>query len=114
MDTVMFVQFPHPGSEHKPTGPVTDWNRGDHARKFMLASGEHVSDGLLQQGPIVFWGEWEPQSRVVERYPARLAGGPRYLHDPYWQVPTHRALLKNTDPLVFADRFLYSNCRQRS
>jgi hypothetical protein len=27
-------------------------------------------------------------------------------------VPPHRQLLQNTDPLVFGDRFLYSNCRQ--
>lgn len=34
------------------------------------------------------------------------------LHEPFWRVPRHRQLLQNTDPLVFGDRFLYSNCRQ--
>jgi hypothetical protein len=34
------------------------------------------------------------------------------LHDPYWQVPRHPRLLQNTDPLVFGEHFLYSNCRQ--
>jgi hypothetical protein len=39
-------------------------------------------------------------------------GDPHWLHEPYWEVPRHRLHLQNTDPLVFGDRFLYSNCRQ--
>jgi hypothetical protein len=37
---------------------------------------------------------------------------PHWLHEPYWELPRHRRHLQNTDPLVFGDSFLYSNCRQ--
>ena len=109
---LMVVQFPHPGVEHQPRGSAMDWNRHEHARKFLRACGRYLSGGAVQSGPFAFWGEWEPQSQVVEAYPA-VAGHPRWLHDPFWQLPRHRRLLQNTDPLVFGDRFLYSNCRQR-
>jgi len=89
-----------------------DWNRGPHSRKFLKATGEYVLDGKPQTGPLVFWGEWEPQSRVVRTFADGAPGHPRWLHEPYWEVPRHRRHLQNTDPLVFGDRFLYSNCRQ--
>lgn len=109
----MFVQFPHPGAEHEPGGTWMDWNRRDHARKFLKGRGKYVSFGApAQRGPLVFWGEWEPQSRVVQTFPNARPGYPRYLHEPYWMVPRHRTLLQNTDPLVFGKQFLYSNCRQ--
>lgn len=112
-ESLMFVQFPHPGSEHKPKGSWTDWNRGDHTRKFLKASGSYVSDGKVVAGPFVFWGEWEPQSQVLETLPVRDPGHPRWLHQPVWHLPRHRRVLRNTDPLVFGDPFLYSNCRQQ-
>lgn len=111
-ESLAFVQFPHPGGEHRPQGRVMDWNRGPHARKFLKATGEYVLDGQLRTGPLVFWGEWEPQSQVVTTFANDPPGYPRWLHEPYWEVPRHRLHLQNTDPLVFGDRFLYSNCRQ--
>ncbi|MDQ3689222.1 MAG: hypothetical protein M3406_04145 [Chloroflexota bacterium] len=111
-ESLMFVQFPHPGSEHRPTESWMDWNRRDHARKFLKTHGTYISDGELRTGPFTLWGEWEPQSRVVETLPKQGRRYPRWLHEPFWQVPQHRRLLQNTDPLVF-DHFLYSNCRQR-
>jgi hypothetical protein len=111
-DGPMFVQFPHPGSEHRPVGTVMEWNRGPHARKFLKASGRYLEDGAVSTGPFTFWGEWEPQSRILETYARHGRSGPRWLHDPYWEVPRHRRLLQNTDPLVFGEYFLYSNCRQ--
>jgi hypothetical protein len=111
LSELMLVQFPHPGSEHEPRGPVMDWNRHAHARKFLKATGRYIADGAMRSGSLAFWGEWEPQSRVVETFPAADAQ-PRWLHEPFWQRPSHRALLQNTDPLVFGDHFLYSNCRQ--
>ena len=89
-----------------------EWNRGRHARKFLKASGRYLGGGTVRTGPFAFWGEWEPPSRVIERYPPNVPGGPRWLHDPYWEVPRHRRMLQNTDPLVFGDHFLYSNWRQ--
>jgi hypothetical protein len=108
---LMLVQFPHPGSEHQPRGPIMDWNRREHARKFLRANGRYLMDGAVQSGPLAFWGEWEPQSTVAE-LPAGDHGFPRYLHDPFWQRLRHQGKLQNTDPLVFGDSFLYSNCRQ--
>jgi len=111
-DPLMFVQFPHPGSEHKPGGLVIDWNTGAHARKFLRGSGRYVERGIVRSGTLVFWGEWEPQSRIVEAFDDVAGGRPRWLHEPFWQTPSDTRSLQNTDPLVFGDRFLYSNCRQ--
>lgn len=111
-DQLMFVQFPHPGAEHIAPGPKMPWNKGAHARKFLKAHGRYLAEGALREGLFSFWGEWEPQSRVVETFAPARRGWPRALHEPYWQVPSHLRSLQNTDPLVFGDRFLYSNCRQ--
>ena len=65
----LFVQFIHPGGEHQPDGhDHKDWNTDRHQRKFLLSPGRYVSDEGTHEGSIVFWGEWEPQSRVVKRY----------------------------------------------
>jgi hypothetical protein len=111
LDELMFVQFPHPGVEHQPRGPLMEWNRHEHARKFLKATGRYLANGAVQSGPFALWGEWEPQSRVVETFPAEDAH-PGWLHEPLWQRPRHSRALQNTDPLVFGDHFLYSNCRQ--
>lgn len=110
--TLAFVQFPHPGGEHRPKDETMEWNRGPHARKFLKSTGDYVLDGRLQSGPVVFWGEWEPQSRVIRAFQDVAPGYPRWLHEPYWEVPRQRLHLMNTDPLVFGRRFRYSNCRQ--
>ena len=111
-DELMFVQFPHPGVEHRPTGTWMEWNRRDHARKYLIAEATYVADGRECHGPVEFWGEWEPPSRVIETLQDHPAGYPRWLHAPHWEVPRHTRLLQNTDPLVLGTRFLYSNCRQ--
>jgi hypothetical protein len=108
----MFVQFPHPGLEHRPTGPFMGWNRGEHARKFLHGRGSYLARGTVRRGDLLFWGEWEPPSRVVRTFPTAIPDGPRFVHDPVREMPRHRSLLQNTDPLVFGERFLYSNCRQ--
>jgi len=109
---MFFVQFPHPGAEHVPPGPVMAWNTGDHRRKFLLARGRYVDeDDEVREGELVFWGEWEPPSQVLARWPAsgRL---PRVLHRPHWQRPPGSGWRQNTDPWVFGERMLYSNCKQ--
>lgn len=111
-DELMFVQFPHPGIEHKPRGAWMDWNRRDHARKYLKSHASYLLGGREHQGLVEFWGEWEAQSKVVEELGDRPPGYPRWLHEPYWEVPRHTRLLQNTDPLVFGEQFLYSNCRQ--
>lgn len=97
-DRPYVVQFPHQGGEHRPRGEEMDWNRGPHHRKFLKATGTYLDAAGVQRGPVTLWGEWEPQSRVVESYPPGLRDGPRWLHEPWWEVPGHRRPLQNTDP----------------
>lgn len=110
-----FVQFPHPGREHRPqppqVGTVMPWNVGDHRRKFLRAHGRYLVDGREHAGAFAFWGEWEPQSRVVDAWPAD-GDKPRFLHEPLFEAPPDGVEHQNTDPYVFGDRFLYTNCRQ--
>lgn len=111
-DTAMFVQFPHPGQEHRPPGETMPWNLGKHRRKFLRSSGRVVDpDGRHRDTDLAFWGEWEPPSRIVRRWPA---GGalPRALHQPYWFCPASDSPRQNTDPWVFGNCMIYSNCRQ--
>ncbi len=112
--TLSAVQFPHPGSEHKP-GPGDSgrmgWNAGQHKRKFLEAPGRWITDDSDGSGLLRFWGEWEPPSdweQLPEPQDKRL---PRYLHRPVIaDAPSGRH--QNTDPLV-VDGFWYSNCRQQ-
>jgi len=109
---VYVVQFPHPGREHNPgKQDLMPWNTKSHARKFLRSPGDYVApDGSVGEADLVFWGEWEAPSRVVARWP-RDGRLPRFLHEPLWAVP-HAPGIQNTDPWVFGDRFLYSNCKQ--
>ena len=110
-----FVQFPHPGREREVAEGQdhVEWSRGDHTRKFLRANGAYVTaDGQVADGPVAFWGEWEPPSRVVHAFAAAGGGQPRWLHEPHWRFPGPAAGFNNTDPLVFGDHFTYSNCRQ--
>ena len=110
------VQFPHPGTEYSLRGDEgkKGWNYGDHHRKFMQASGHYVEDGhLVRRQELMFWGEWEPQSRYKL---INDNGSPRYLHLPYLDLDAPKAVggkvRQNTDPYVFADAFYYRCCKQ--
>jgi hypothetical protein len=107
-----FVQFPHPGREHHPAGSAMSWNRGQHGRKFLLATGRYAdAAGAPRDGTVAFWDEWEPPSKIVTRW--NEAGAlPRALHRPFWFRPTGNDCWQNTDPWVFGDRMIFSNCRQ--
>ena len=110
-----FVQFPHPGGEHNPPTPDMPWNVADHRRKFLLTAGRYLdANDDLGSGELAVWGEWEPPSRVVQRWPAdgHLS---RALHRPYWIQPAGSRswqFRQNTDPWIWGDRMLYSNCKQ--
>ena len=111
-----FIQFPHPGAEHKPPANGRDkhWNVGDHARKFLISRGTYVDSDLEpRDDELVFWGEWEPPSRVERRW-AKSGRLPEALHRPYWMVPASASFRQNTDPWVFGPTMHYSNCRQTS
>jgi hypothetical protein len=113
-DALAFVQFIHPGHEHAPdAGLVKTWNRGPHRRKFLLAEGAYLLGGEQREGRVAFWGEWEPPSRVVARYPVD-ADLPRFIHEPLLERPSSFRGLQNTDPYVFGERFLYTGCQQHT
>ena len=119
-DSCCFVQFPHPGAEQRPAaGGGRGWNTlaASHARKFMQLSGEWTGpDGTTGSGDLWAWGEWEPQSQLLGRLGGpHERGYPQYLWRPYYEMPEGGCGgLHNTDPFIFGDRFLYSNCKQTS
>lgn len=106
-----FVQFIHPGSEHRSPKP---WNTGEHCRKFLQVRGSYVAapNAPVEMGRVVFWGEWEAESEG-EPIASTVPDGPRWIHRPYYICPaSYSGDLQNTDPFVFGDRFLYTLCRQ--
>jgi len=109
------VQFNHPGGEHVPRQNVMPWNTGrTHRRKFLRTPGSAVNpEGEVAfRGDLVFWGEWEPPSRIAYRW-GRHARLPTVVHIPYWGDPPP-GIRQNTDPWVFGPEFLYGNCKQRN
>lgn len=113
-DTIYFVQFPHPGREHGESEPGhMKWNFGAHRRKFLCSSGmaRRGADKKDERAELAFWGEWEPPSRVG-RIAEPETDGPKWFHRPYQIALQSARGYANTDPYVFGERFLYSNCRQ--
>lgn len=110
-----FVQFIHPGGEHSPdAGRFKGWNRSSHKRKFLKNGGRYLRGGKPEEGDIVFWGEWEPESEVIKEISGPLPNGPRYIYRPYYVVPRSYEGLQNTDPFVFGEQFYYEGCQQRT
>lgn len=109
------VQFPHPGREHRPNPPqvgtVMPWNRGEHKRKYLRAPARYLMAGQLHEGDVGFWGEWEAQSRVLEVW-RKERDLPRFLQEPFYEAPAPGVKHQNTDPFVFGETFLYTNCIQ--
>ena len=114
------VQFTHPGSEHthdKNNSTHKSWNTTAHKRKFMQCHGSYVINNKLTHGKLMFWGEWEPPSRVekLKEQPGHLF--PKWLHRPYLplNLPNsdgYQKSYQNTDPFVFGDSFKYFICKQ--
>ena len=80
----------------------------------MQFPGTWIDDnGTTQSGELWAWGEWEAESRLLcefdqagdRRLPARL-------WRPHYEPRTDYSELHNTDPFIFGERFIYSNCRQ--
>jgi len=111
-EKLLFVQFLHPGEEHGKDLPGWKcWNRGKHKRKFLKRSGKYVGCPGMQE--ILFWGEWEPESKV-QRIEKPVPPGPCFIHEPCYVVPKSYRGLQNTDPFVFGEQFLYAVCLQRT
>ena len=57
---VRFVQFPHPGGEHRPDmSGGKRWSSVDrpHARKFLSLEGKWLNDTRRRTGNLWAWGE---------------------------------------------------------
>jgi hypothetical protein len=115
-DRRCFVQFIHPGGEHWPDQDgMKSWNFDSHHRKFLASRGQYSDASQVQEGEIVFWGEWEAESRVVKRYDERVPDGPHFLYEPFFVEPDQYGDgRQNTDPFVFGDQFHYTGCLQHT
>jgi hypothetical protein len=117
-DGLYFVQFHHPGGEHVPDLPgERSWNTGAHARKFLRVEGSWVAapGGEVKQGPVVFWGEWEPPSLVLQTFEQPVPFGPKYLFKPVREpFRENNPPLMNTDPFVYGGPLRYGNCKQNT
>lgn len=110
-----FVQFIHPGGEHSPDqGDLKYWNRDAHRRKFLKSQGRYIDAGEATAGELAFWGEWEPESRVITRYTDRVPDGPRFLYEPFFVDHGDQTCRQNTDPFVFGECFHYTGCLQHT
>lgn len=88
------------------------WNVGSPRRKFLIAPGRYAdAEDRVRAGELVFWGEWEPPSRIEHRWP-RDGRSPRALHRPFWIQPAPAGTPHDTDPWVFGDRMLYGYGKQ--
>lgn len=119
------VQFVHPGFEyhrqehlgvrHNRSG-VMRWKPGrtPHDRKFMMTWGSLLEPVTGQDhafAPLAFWGEWEGPS-VFWRVESPGKPLPTVVHSPFRPASSPREPVQNTDPMVFGDAFIYSNCLQ--
>ena len=83
----------------------------------MQLSGSWIKgDGTKGSGVLWAWGEWEPESKLICQFnPSRDDSRyPRNLWDPYYDTKVGYKGLHNTDPFIFGEQFLYSNCGQPS
>lgn len=111
-----FVQFPHPGQEHSPVSG-RNWLKtsSPHMRKFMQFRGDWIErDGTTRRDDCLrAWGEWEAESELIRKFTVgREPHHPHNLWKPYWEPKHSYRCLRNTDPFIFGDCFLYSNCGQ--
>ena len=114
-DKLCFVQFLHPGGEHEPdSATYKKWNIRSHKRKFLRQRGWYVADGIIREGVIAFWTEWEPESNVVQKVVDPISHGPHYFYEPFYADPESYQGLQNTDPFVFGEQFHYTGCQQRT
>jgi len=125
---VQIVQFVHPGFEyHRPEhvgvrhsrSGVMDWKPGNskHDRKFIVSCGslfEPNTERDHRDVSIVFWGEWEGPSVYWRIEVATGKPKPSVMHAPFRPDRAPVKPVQNTDPMVFGDAFIYSNCLQQA
>ena len=113
-----FVQFIHPGGEHIPDNEEYKfWNTASHRRKFIKNKGKYIKKlkDTAKEEDIVFWAEWEPESKAVKSIPnlVRIRNRPKWIYEPFYtKFEEKNPPLQNTDPFVFGDQFHYTRCQQ--
>lgn len=120
MTNIRFIQFPHPGKEHRPNAEEggKPWNpirrpngkENSHARTFFQVNGIRLTEAGKVTGPLWAWGEWEAEAKAIGRFDAE-DGKPATLFEPYWVSRESFENLHNTDPFIF-DGFYYTDCKQ--
>lgn len=113
------IQFPHPGFEYRLRGDtdVMPWKQEgtEHNRKYLLTRGSLVDPHSWERTDDVsigFWGEWEPPSRWTRSSGPIEPYHPTFFHEPLLPASRPDVSHQNTDPIVFGDAFIYSNCKQ--
>lgn len=107
---------------------IMPWNDGAHRRKFMKNDGKYIGlDNKIVEGEIMLWGEWEGISNIskidYKKSPIE-EDMPKYIHKPR-AVPLEKCIdnpvipqkdgidsWQNTDPYIYGNFFIYSNCQQ--
>lgn len=124
--TYSVVQFVHPGFEYRQRkyvgsrnirSGVMPWKEGRsrHDRKFILTRGaafDWTTGEDHAPADLTLWGEWEGPS-VFWKLESPGYPLPSILHAPFRPDAAPTTSVQNTDPMVFGETFIYSNCRQR-
>jgi hypothetical protein len=110
------IQFLHTAEEASPSSinsNIIQWNNSkNHKRKFILSKGKHIIDNMLKEDKLVFWGEWEAQSKII-KLKNQLPYLPKYLNQPFLDNSFENKI-HNTDPYVFGKHFKYLICQQKT
>ena len=71
-------------------------------------------DDSETEGRLRAWGEWEAESDLLCELEQldQDSQFPGHLWRPYYIPKDNYETLHNTDPFIFGDRFLHSNCKQ--
>ena len=110
------IQFIHTAKEATPdtiNSSIIPWNNHiSHRRKFILSNGQYINNDEIKEGELVFWGEWEAQSKII-KLRNNLPNQPKYLNQAFLDNSVENKT-HNTDPYVFGTNFKYLICRQRT
>lgn len=112
------IQFMHPG-RYNCQEDCIKWNCGRHKRKLIKNEIRYIENGSLKNSIGYLWGEWEPES-YCKKENGFFVHTIKYPSDVIFNTAnscidccSKKTDYLNTDPYVFGDHFIYSNCMQR-